>query len=285
MDLDAVGAHILLMCAAGASDEGYRLAFDKHAIRNILRGPSDENFERILQQLLRGAWKISQCNRWITQSGQQRTLLKQREFSKKQRKNALSKRDQPNDSQIDAKPPSSSTSTTSSTSTINPSITKVIEGAEPTPKKSKKVKSWPPPGTEVLPGVYLTDDQKLALKKDFSTKEIQYWLSEMAEAAEQRPDWWRKTYSNHSLVVRKWRKIKIECGYQWSETKAHYERPSPFFKQQVVAGRPVPTTAPKMPDEPDRTPEQKAADRALLEKTFPGLLTKMDMNRKLTEKG
>lgn len=88
MDLDAVGAHILLMCAAGASEHGYKLAYDERALRVRLRNPSDPDFSRIMSQLLAGSWKVSDDGKWIVQDGQRRTLLKQKEFSKKQKANA-----------------------------------------------------------------------------------------------------------------------------------------------------------------------------------------------------
>lgn len=87
MDLDSVGAHILLMCMAGASEFGSRLVYDKRAIRNVLRNPSDEDFERIMGQLLAGAWKISADGKFIIQEGMERILAKQKAFSKKQAAN------------------------------------------------------------------------------------------------------------------------------------------------------------------------------------------------------
>lgn len=88
MDLDSVGAHILLMCMAGASEYGYRLAYDQRAIRNVLRNPSEADFERIMRQLLAGAWKVSEDGKWIVQDGMKRILAKQKAFSKKQAENS-----------------------------------------------------------------------------------------------------------------------------------------------------------------------------------------------------
>lgn len=87
MDLDSVGAHILLMCMAGASEYGYRLVYDKRAIRNVLRNPSDADFDRIMAQLLDGAWKVSDDGQYLVQDGMRRILLRQKAFSKKQAEN------------------------------------------------------------------------------------------------------------------------------------------------------------------------------------------------------
>ncbi|WP_114205438.1 hypothetical protein [Acidisarcina polymorpha] len=84
MDLDTVGAHILLICAAAASPECFRIASDEHAIRTRLRNPSDDNWQRIKLQLLRGAWKIDADGKWWMQDGLRRSFEKQRIFSETQ---------------------------------------------------------------------------------------------------------------------------------------------------------------------------------------------------------
>jgi len=89
MDLDAVGAHILLMCSAAASPEGSRILADERAIRTRLRNPSNEDWCRIKSQLLAGPWKLSADGQWWEQDGLRRTLHKQREFSEQQRQRAL----------------------------------------------------------------------------------------------------------------------------------------------------------------------------------------------------
>ena len=88
MDLEAVGAHILLMCAAAASPERCRIDAEEYAIRMRLRNPSDEAWQRIKKQLLAGAWKVSPDGKWWIQSGLERTFQKQKEFSEKQRTKA-----------------------------------------------------------------------------------------------------------------------------------------------------------------------------------------------------
>jgi hypothetical protein len=85
MDLDAIGAHILLICAAAASPEGYRIHADERAIRVRLRNPSDEDWARIKSQIFGTAWKLSQNGEWWEQHGLRRIIEKQREFSAKQR--------------------------------------------------------------------------------------------------------------------------------------------------------------------------------------------------------
>lgn len=100
MDLDAVGCHILLMCAAGAASFRHKFPYDRDKIRRLFRNPSDEDFERIMSQLLDGAWKVSEDGEWLVQEGMRRTMRKQREFSKKQSDNAKKRWE----SQKDAKP-------------------------------------------------------------------------------------------------------------------------------------------------------------------------------------
>src|SRR5215472_16448365 len=89
MDLDAVGAHILLMCAAAASPEGHRIPADERAIRTRLRNPSDDDWLRIKHQLLAGPWKLSNDGKWWEQHGLQRTIEKQRSYSDSQRDRAM----------------------------------------------------------------------------------------------------------------------------------------------------------------------------------------------------
>lgn len=84
LDLDAVGAHILLMCAAGASNRGYKLPSDERMIRNIIRNPSDLDWQRIKCQLLSGAWKISKDGSWWEQRGMRRSILKRKVFIESQ---------------------------------------------------------------------------------------------------------------------------------------------------------------------------------------------------------
>lgn len=122
MDLDAVGAHILLMCAAGASIQRYKFPYDRHKLSKIFRVPSEQDFDRIMGQLLDGAWKVSEDGQWLVQEGMMRTLRKQKEFSKSQSEKA-SKRwhagsmpdSMPNACRNDAQPMPSSASTPAST--------------------------------------------------------------------------------------------------------------------------------------------------------------------------
>ncbi len=91
MDLEAIGAHILLMCAAAASPERCRIDAEEYAIRMRLRNPSDEAWQRIKKQLLAGAWKVSPDGKCWIQTGLERTFQKQKDFSEQQRERANSK--------------------------------------------------------------------------------------------------------------------------------------------------------------------------------------------------
>jgi hypothetical protein len=86
MDLDAVGAHILLMCAAGASPEGCKIPADERMIRTIIRTPKNVDFLRIKAQLLSGAWKVSRNGKWWVQKGLQRSMLKVKVFRDEQKR-------------------------------------------------------------------------------------------------------------------------------------------------------------------------------------------------------
>jgi hypothetical protein len=88
MDLDTIGAHILLMCAAAASPECCRIAADERAIRNRVRNPAEVDWQRIKSQLLRGAWKISDDGQFWQQDGLRRTFEKQSAYSELQRERA-----------------------------------------------------------------------------------------------------------------------------------------------------------------------------------------------------
>ena len=131
MDLEAIGAHILLMCAAAASPERYRIDAEEYAIRMRLRNPSDEAWQRIKKQLIAGAWKVSPDGRWWIQSGLERTFQKQKDFSEHQRVKANSRWSRrnaeavPDSSQSDAKQmpegmPEVCSSSSSSSSNLKP---------------------------------------------------------------------------------------------------------------------------------------------------------------------
>lgn len=140
MDLDSVGAHILLMCMAGASEYGYRLVYDKRAIRNVLRNPSEQDFDRIMTQLLAGAWKVSDDGQYLVQDGMRRILLRQKAFSKKQAENCRVRWANTN---RDTKPIPTDIPNTSSLSlslSLDKSIPKGIDSPiSPTPEKMPKV--------------------------------------------------------------------------------------------------------------------------------------------------
>lgn len=103
------------------------------------------------------------------------------------------------------------------------------EGATTTESEAepKKPRKRPPPGEEVAPSVYMTAEQKAALKSEIPIREIKYWLGDMAKYAEENPVKWRK-YRDHARVLRQWRRSKLEQGFIWSDEKNHYEKQSPF---------------------------------------------------------
>ena len=88
MNLQEIGCHILLMCAAGASKEGYRLPNNEKVLRSICRNIRRSTWGPIFQSLTRGAWKLSRNRRWIEQDGLRRSFMKQQDFSNKQKEKA-----------------------------------------------------------------------------------------------------------------------------------------------------------------------------------------------------
>lgn len=172
MDLDAVGAHILLMCAAGSAESGYKIRADDRAIKTRLRNPNESDFQRIKAQLLAGAWKISDDGEWWIQDGMKRTLLKQKEFSRLQSERAKGNRKQaeskPDDSRIKAETQPSSSSTSTSTSSMEITNTPVLTNGH-IPSKTKR--EFNPEGkTKYLDWVYLDDAQFERVKKYYADK-------------------------------------------------------------------------------------------------------------------
>ena len=149
MDLEAIGAHILLMCIAAASPEGYRIEADEHAIRMYIRNPVEERWQEIKRQLLKGAWKLTADQKWWVQEGLQRTLERQKGFSEQQRQRANSRwsghepqasyRDNA-DILADSMPEGCSSSSSSSSSS-NKSICSEVNHGGIKPPKSTQVPS------------------------------------------------------------------------------------------------------------------------------------------------
>lgn len=81
LSVEAVGAHILLMCAAGASENGYWLPNDSKLLRAICHHMSSRKWQNISSELLNGAWKLSENGDRIEQTGMMRSFMKQKEFS------------------------------------------------------------------------------------------------------------------------------------------------------------------------------------------------------------
>jgi hypothetical protein len=156
MDLEAIGAHILLMCAAASSPERYRIDADEYAIRMRLRNPSDDDWQRIKKQLLSGAWKVSEDGRSWIQNGLQRTFEKQAEFSDKQRDRANARwslrdaKSVPDECGTDA-PAMPGGCSSSSSSSSNQNITSEPCGSDSDSTRRKK-SSLPP----------ITEGQRLA---------------------------------------------------------------------------------------------------------------------------
>lgn len=84
MSLEAIGCHILLICAAGASEAGYSLPNKEGLLRAVCHHVPKKIWKKIYKELLAGAWKLSEDGTRIEQAGLFRSLMKQQEFSKEQ---------------------------------------------------------------------------------------------------------------------------------------------------------------------------------------------------------
>jgi hypothetical protein len=91
--------------------------------------------------------------------------------------------------------------------------------------RERTAKMWPPAGEEVVPHVFLTPEQKQNIRQQMSDAEAKYWLREMSETAEHNLPDWKKRYSDHQRVLKKWRLMKLEKGFVWNEQKRMYEYP------------------------------------------------------------
>jgi hypothetical protein len=90
----------------------------------------------------------------------------------------------------------------------------------------KKKESLPPDGVEVRKHVFLTESQKISILKKISQAELDYWLDQLTEYAQQNPIKWKKNYKNHLLVIRKWRRMRMEDGKVWDSKTKLYQYPS-----------------------------------------------------------
>lgn len=146
--------------------------------------------------------------------------------------------------------------------------------------QKKKAPSWPPPGTEMRPLVFLTPDQCSKMNKAMSAKEFWYWISELSATAQQSPDKWKRKYKNHMLVVKQWRQRRLEDGKLWSELKGLYEKPGYQGTQSYrghqdnggTAARPQPKLIVGGPPKTlPRTPEQIEQHEQLKNQLLPNL--------------
>lgn len=241
MDLDTVGAHILLMCYAGASPERCQIPNNRDRMRRLLGQKDDENFKKIWDQLLEGAWKVSEDGKWLEQEGMLRALKNQKEFSKIQAERAKKRWAKNNDAeampeacQTDAGPMPNgcSASTSASTTTyIDPLVSKDTS-VPPRSKKTKKLSTWPPAGSEVRANIFLTAEQQEKLTEALKPKEIIYWLNEIEGTAKDNLAAWKKKYKDHYRVILKWRTMKIERGFIWNDQADGYRFPDKKFQGQ-----------------------------------------------------
>lgn len=215
MDLDAVGAHILLMCFAGSSPEGFRIQNRDEILQKILRGVGPSDWARIKPQIM-AAWDISDDGKWIIQRGMQRTLLKQKEFSKKQKEN-IDKRWE--DTKRDTKRVpdgipngySSSTSSSSSSST----------------SKKKNNNKIITPKIQFGDFVYLTEDEHQKLLAKFDVSFVEACIEKLNAWIGCQPTPNRKTNGkNAACTFRSWviGSVQKELASAKTHNKTHQEQ-------------------------------------------------------------
>lgn len=190
MDLDTVGAHILLMCYVGASKHLFKIEFSDEKLRRILRGVSDENWSRIKQQLL-SAWEVSEDGKWLVQNGMKRSLAKRKAFCDKQRERANARwanakkipeacrNDTGSDAESVPKTCSASTSTFASTYVLDPNGSNTTDpypggygSVPPTLPNQPKIE---PKKTALAPKLLVTESEHEKLLSEFGPESVKYY--------------------------------------------------------------------------------------------------------------
>lgn len=237
MDLDAVGAHILLMCHAGSSEYQYKIRYKKDRICKLIRCNDPERFEIILEQLLEGAWKISEDGEWLEQHGLKRSLLKQKEFSRLQSERVKARWDNTkripdvyrNDTEVIPEVYSSSSSTSTSTKDL---ITKVIrskntpsdvvcfEGGSgetfvelPAPVEPANPDDVKVSG-KLFPEIYLSANERKKIKTNYANdglgdEAVTLGLETLQHYAINHSAKFKK-YKSHYLVMIGWVKVEVK---------------------------------------------------------------------------
>lgn len=137
-------------------------------------------------------------------------------------------------------------------------------------EKKRKKKLWPPPGIEVVPGVFLTDEQKNRIKVAVPQPlERKYWLDELRDYAETNPVKWKR-YRDHERVLMKWRRRHYENGYTWSGTLNRYEKKNPFKPGDDLRPKP-PEFIPDVEPSREATEEEKERNKEMLRAAFPNI--------------
>jgi hypothetical protein len=77
---------------------------------------------------------------------------------------------------------------------------------------------------ELAQDLRLTAAELLRLRDEIGVDELAYWLVSLNEAAGKNRTKWRKEYQDHNLVLRNWRRRKLEDGFQWLAVEKRFER-------------------------------------------------------------
>lgn len=261
MDLDAVGAHILLMCYAGASETRFKIPFDRTKIARLIRTFDDEKLDRILAQLLEGAWKKSECGKWLEQHGMERTLRKQKQFSKLQREKANQRwkgaegdaESMPNVSRAPTETMLATASTSASTSTNNIN----------TPAPSKTIKKAPEK-KQFGEYVFLSDAEIAKFTKELGPVVLKRCIEKLDAWIASDPTIKRKKNGQNAGA----------CFRSWVINAVSEEQQKQAFKYSNGIKTPIrDTSRPPTPEESRLpTPEEKARVSALIQSAMPKVI-------------
>jgi len=285
LDLDAVGAHILLMCAAGVSGEGYRLPNDKRRLKTLLRNPPNEDFKRIMAQLLAGPWKISDDRQWLEQHGLKRSFelsQKQSENARKRWESQAEAKSMPESSQTDAKP---AEVPAAMWKTVLARLPVPSDPPEPWQKSNQFVNVGRRPMLS-YPDLWITPLELCNALILFKAKGLpethwrEVFQKAQASATNKRANGTSPDRFGAYVTITGWaleetmrlynEEVKTKRNKGASNTTPNgTERPTP---KEFIPDLPPPTP---------RTEEQRAADRALMLEKLPKLARKLDMNRVL----
>lgn len=130
---------------------------------------------------------------------------------------------------------------------------------------------------EYAPNVLLSDAEYERLMNEFEPGEVDYWLRELSEAAGTTPSSigrWKKKYDDHNLVIRAWRRRRLEEGKIWNVEQKLYMKPTAIYTRAVglpgkVSNLPNTAYTQKIEVEERALARARAMDAGQLQSPFP----------------